>query len=207
MLYIYVLPATIWKHSQNASYPKKLLKIIISIFLTYFISCSDQTKNINETFIVPNLKTKPFLPVNIYLPFNLIVDSSGRIFYYQEQILFGSDDVVEEQPTYINLRPKDIIQIPSNNVEEFIKLNILSNDNSEKVVAIALSLDTIKSEPLSKIRMMFQDTSNHVKWLIRKVTQEEKIVLLYKQKNENYYPSDIRWDSTKIRFPTTTSGR
>jgi hypothetical protein len=161
----------------------------------------------NETFIVPDLKMEPFLPINIYLPFNLIVDSSGRIFYYQQQIISGSNDVDEELPAFINLRPKDIVQIPSSNIEDFIKLNILSNDNSEKLVAIALSVDTIKSEPLSKIRMMFKDTSNHVKWLIRKVTQEEKIVLQYKEKNKNYYPNDIKWDSTKIRFPTTTSGR
>jgi hypothetical protein len=80
---------------------KRLLKILITIFLTYLISCSCQTKNINEGFIVPNLKTKPFLPVNIYLPINLILDRSGRIFYYQEQILFGSDDVVENQPNLL----------------------------------------------------------------------------------------------------------
>ncbi len=184
---------------------KRRLKNII--FLFFFISCSDQTKNINETFIVPNLTTKPPPPVDIYLPFNFIVDSSGKIFYYQQQIIFGSNDVVEELPAFINLRPKDIVQIPTNNIEDFIKLNILSNDNSEKLVAIALSVDTIKSAPLSKIRMMFNDTSNHVKWLTRKVTQEEKIVLQYKEKNKNYYPSDISWDTTKIRFPTTKRGR
>ena len=184
---------------------KRLLKNII--FLFFFISCSEQTKNTNETFIVPNLTTKPPPPVDIYLPFNFIVDSSGKIFYYQQHIIFGSNDVVEELPAFINLRPKDIVQIPTNNIEDFIKLNILSSNNSEKFVAIALSLDTIKSEPLSKIRMMFDDTSNHVKWLIRKMTQEEKIVLQYKEKNENYYPNDIKWDSTKIRFPSTKSGR
>jgi hypothetical protein len=183
---------------------KRLLKNII--FLFFFISCSDQTKNINETFIIPNLTTKP-PPVDIYLPFNFIVDSSGKIFYYQQHIIFGSNDVVEELPAFINLRPKDIVQIPTNNIEDFIKLNILSKNSSEKLVAIALSVDTIKSKPLSKIKMMFDDSSNHVKWLIRKVTQEEKIVLQYKEKNENYYPSEIKWDSTKIRFTRTKSGR
>jgi hypothetical protein len=186
-------------------FTKRLLKNIIFLFL--FISCSDQTKNINETFIVPTLKTKPPPPVDIYLPFNFIVDSSGKIFYYQQQIIFGSDDVDEELPAFINLKPKDIVQIPTNNIEDFIKLNILSNNNSEKLVAIALSVDTIKSKSFLKIRMMFNDPSNHVKWLIRKVTEEEKIVLQYKEKNKNYYPSDIRWDSTKIRFPITASGR
>ena len=161
----------------------------------------------NETFIVSNLTTKPPPPVDIYLPFNFIVDSSGKIFYYQQHIIFGSNDVVEELPAFINLRPKDIVQIPANNIEGFIKLNILSNNSSERLVAIALSVDTIKSEPLSKIKKMFNDTSNHVRWIIRKVTQEEKIVLQYKEKNKNYYPGDIRWDSTKIRFPTTKSGR
>ena len=183
------------------------MKLLTIIFLTYFISCSDNTKNINELFIVPNAKTEPFLPVNMYLPFNLIVDSSGSIFYYQQQILFGSDEVVEKQPAFINLRPKDIFQIPKSNVEEFIKLNILTNDHSEKFVAIALSLDTIKSEPLSRISKIFKDTSSHVRWLIRKVTEEEEIVLQYKQNHKNYYPDDIKWDSTKIRFPVTNSGR
>jgi hypothetical protein len=65
----------------------------------------------------------------------------------------------------------------------------------------------MKSEPLSRIMMMFKDSSNHVKWLFRGVTQEDEIVLDYKQKKENYYPSDIKWDSTKIRFPKTESGR
>jgi len=184
---------------------KRVLKNII--FLFFFISCSDQRKNINETFIVPNSTIKPPPPINIYLPFNFIVDSSGKIFYYQQHIIFGSDDVVEELPAFINLRPKDIVQIPTNNIEDFIKLNILTNSSSERLVAIALSLDTVKSETLSKIRTMFNDTSNHVKWLIRKVTQEEKIVLQYKKKNNNCYPSEIKWDSSKIRFPITKSGR
>ena len=166
---------------------------------------ASNTKNINELFIVHNAKTEPFFTKNMYLPFNLIVDSSGSIFYYQQQILFGSDEVVEKQPAFINLRPKDIFQIPKSNVEEFIKLNILTNDHSEKFVAIALSLDTIKSEPLSRISKIFKDTSSHVRWLIRKVTEEEEIVLQYKQNHKNYYPDDIKWDSTKIRFPVTNS--
>jgi hypothetical protein len=110
---------------------KRLLKNII--FLFFFISCSEQTKNTKETFIVPNLTTKPPPPVDIYLPFNFIVDSSGKIFYHQQHLIFGSNDVAEELPAFINLRPKDIVQIPINNIEDFIKLNILSNKSSEKL--------------------------------------------------------------------------
>jgi hypothetical protein len=134
---------------------------------------------------------------------NFIIDTAGEVYYYQQpQYSFycGTGLDWDTPPKFINLKPKDIVQVPINSLTNFMKLNVLSLAINQRRVAIASIKDTIQSIGLSKILAVCNDNSNEIRWLFRKATEEENIVLKYKKHNWRYYPEDIKWDSTKIRF-------
>jgi hypothetical protein len=142
-----------------------------------------------------------------YLPSNFIIDTGSRVYFFQQESLFrpcGTVNWNEEIaiPEYINLKPKDLIEIPPNSIEEFIKLNILSNGDWKKNVFISSPMDTVSSRSLSRIMKIFKDTTKHIEWNFRKTTQEENFVIEYKKRPYSYYPPDnLKWDSTKTLFP------
>ena len=192
------------------------MRNLLIICLTFFFGCIQPTKNVTETFIVPadtipvykTTDNQPPTPPSIrayYFPSNFIIDTSGQIYFYQQQQnrgFCGTGIEWNTPPEFIDLKPMDIIQIPIENIEMFIKLNILNIDTLNRYVSIASTQDTVKSEGLSKIIALFKDTSNHIRWKFRIVTQEEMIVLDYKKRQAKYYADEIKWDSTKIRFLT-----
>lgn len=197
---------------------KTIIKACVSICClvscaSLAVSCSQQ--NSNDTFIVPldtmpvynstNSKIPPPPPPNraYYFPSDFIIDTSGQVFFYQRQGKWNDDVQVDwsSPPEFINLEPKDIVQIPVNSLEEFIKLNILDIDSSRRYVSVASEKDTINSRGLSKIISICKDENNHIRWKFRLITQEESIVLDYKKRNVTYDPEEIKWDSTKIRLP------
>jgi hypothetical protein len=137
-----------------------------------------------------------------YFPSNFIIDTGEQVFYYQQKQTLNADARLDwtTPPLFINLQPKDIIQIPVNSIAEFIALNILNKDSFNRYVAVASTLDTVQSLGFSKIVTLLNDTANHIRWKFRKVTQEEAVVLDYKKKQRNYYSDEIKWDTTKIRF-------
>ena len=196
---------------------KALLKTLAFTLLIFISSCHQRTRNRIDTFIVPILE-KPLsdtlvdgvpLPPAIqtyYLTFNFIIDSSGQAFYYQRRsrnYICGTGMDWDTPPPFIDLQPKDIVQIPYAAIADFIKLNILSVDPSDRLVSIASINDTIKSNQLAEMLIVFKDTSNHIRWLFRKATQEESVVLKHKQKQAYYDSESIIWDSTKIGFMPT----
>lgn len=190
------------------------LNKILLIILVSLASCSQKAKSYSETFIVavrkkPSTDTAlnlppPPPPIQTYLPSNFIIDTAGRLYFYQQEQygwFCGTGIEWDTPPEFINLKPKDIVQVPIENVEQFVKLNILTLDSLDRRVSIASLRDTFQSVALSKIVLIFRDSTNRIKWLFRKATQEETIVLNYKQSNGEYYPDDIKWDLTRIRLP------
>lgn len=190
-------------------------KIFLPFYLTAFISCSEQSTRTNGVYIVPqrqapHVDTKPNEPPppppfrTYYLASNFIIDTSGKIYFYEQPQYgwFCGTGIKWETPReFINLKPKDIVRIPISSIPEFINLNVLSLASKDRRIAIASLKDTIQSTGLSKILAACKNKSNKIKWAFRKATQEERIVLEYKKRNWKYYPDDIEWDSTKIRFP------
>lgn len=135
---------------------------------------------------------------------NFIIDTFGEVYFYaqpQYGWFCGTGFNWDTPPEFINLKPKDIVQVPINSITDFIKLNVLSLDGNDRRVAIASVKDTIQSVGLSKILAVCNDNSNKIKWTFRKTTQEENVVLKFKKLNRKYYFEDIKWDSTKIWFP------
>ena len=189
----------------------------LSIFCwTILFGCSQSVNNSTDIFIVtadtlPVYKTTgneppPPPPIKTYyFPSNFIIDTGGHVFFYQQPIQYGwfcgTGIEWDTPPSFINLKPKDIIEIPSENLEQFIRQNIQYLDNSNRLFAVASTVDTITSAGLTKIFGVFKDTVNHINWRFRMTTQEENIVLDYKKRKERYDYEKVKWDSTKILFP------
>jgi hypothetical protein len=139
-----------------------------------------------------------------YLNCNFIIDSSGEVFfygqpYYSFTCVTGLD--WDTPPKFINLKPENIVHLPVKGLTDFIQLNVLSLGFRQRLIAVASVKDTIQSAGLSKIFAACNNNANEIRWLFRKTTQEENIVLKFKKLNLKYYPEDIKWDSTNILFP------
>lgn len=180
------------------------MKVYSLIILTFMTGCQQGRKDSGKQFIVSKYSSyTPYnspSPINIYLPFNFIVDSVGEIFFYQQEMIFGSDDVYHDIPQFINLKPKDIIHVPATGIEDFIQLNILNVEQEDSYVSIALIRDSIQSEGLSKIINKLNDETNITRWLLRHATEEESTVLFYKKIQKRYFVDDIKWDFSRIQF-------
>ena len=166
----------------------KNLLLILSIL---FLGCNQPTNNSTETFIVP-IDTVPIYIIignqpppppqikSYYFPSNFIIDTGEHIYFYQQPIQYGwfcgTGIEWNTPPPFIDLKPKDIIEIPSGNLEQFIKSNIQYLDNSNRLFAVASTVDTITSAGLAKIFMVFKETSNHINWKFRNTTQEELLL-------------------------------
>jgi hypothetical protein len=191
------------------------LKYLSFIALGFFYSCSSNLNKDIDTFIVPEptkaviidtLNNFPPPPParTYYFPFNFIVDSAGQIFFYQLQLPSWTCMIGrgwDTPPEFIDLHPTNIVRVPEEGIPEFIKLNILTQDSSIRRVAIASMLDTIHSPALSKVMAVLQDSASHAKWLLRKTTMEEEVVLDHKKKQRAYLADEIKWDSTKVLYP------
>ena len=185
--------------------------------MTLILSCNQLIDEVDNTFIVPadsvlhpqEIDSQPPPPPPIkryYFPSNFIIDTGGHIYFYQQKIetgwICGTGIEWDTPPTFIDLQPKDIIEVPSQHLDAFIKLNIQYLDNSDRQFAIGSVADTITSSGLATIFSIFKDKSNHINWVFRRTTQEEDVVLRFKKRKEKFYNSDeINWDLTKILLP------
>jgi hypothetical protein len=141
-------------------------------------------------------------PAPFYMYYHFIVDSTGKMYYYQlnKRGWFCGTDYDFKVPEYIGIRPNDIVEIPENSVQDFIKSNILNQDPAYQVICVGLLKDTVSSNGLAKLRDLVQTDTSTARWFIRQATMEESVVLDFKKKQKRYYPEDIEWDSTRIRF-------
>lgn len=137
---------------------------------------------------------------------NFIIDETGRIFFYgrrkYSRWVCGEDvsDGSVPIPEFINLHPAEIIEIPQNSIEDLIKLNAAKKEFEWNFAVIASARDTFTSPALHRLLTQLY---KHKKALhiIRRMTEEEKIVMRYKKSGEPYDPDRIEWDTTKTVFP------
>jgi hypothetical protein len=192
------------------------LKIFTTIASILLFGCNQTVDKSSEIFIVPadtmpiakkaDNEPPPPPPIKTYyFPSNFIIDTGGHIYFYQQRIksgwICGTGMEWDTPPSFIDLQPKDIFEIPFNDVDKFIIANIQYLDKSNRQFAIGSTADTITSIGLAKIFEIFMDTSNHVTWTFRRTTQEENIVLKFKKNKKDYYSDQVKWDSTKTLFP------
>lgn len=204
--------------TTSASYYKKLRTNLLFI-MTFLVSCTEVPKPKENIFFISNtyklkidsivkglsneLPPPPLPP--FYMYYHFLVDTSGQMFYYQfgqrgRPNRSGEGHVI---PDFIGLKPNDLVQIPGSSVKEFLKINILNQDSSYRIVTVGLLKDTIISDALADLRDVIQAESNKAKWYLREATLEERVVLAYKMQQKDYNPENVKWDSTKINYPTT----
>ena len=191
------------------------MKCLGAILLISLVACSQGTPDSDNTYRIsaierPTLSTNPEdppppppPPPAYYLPANFVIDSAGQVYFYQQPhygSLRSTNPNNNKLPDFIDLQPEDIVRIPDDNIKEFIQDNIVTLDRSDRLVAIALMKDTVTSSGLTKIFKVFNDTANDIKWIMRAATEEETIVLAYKQHDCKYYPNNLLWDSSKIHY-------
>lgn len=193
------------------------MKIILLVIfsLAAFLSCKHIAQKQTDIHIVPprlktfkkNLSGKPTPPpvTEYYFPSNFIIDTGGHVYYYQQNInsgwSCGASLDSTTPPPFLNLRPKDIIEIPDRSLEIFIKSNIQYLDNYNRKFSIAAVKDTIVSAGLTNIFSVLTDTNNHINWIFRKVTPEESIILKFKKSRDQYVSEKIDWDSIAATSP------
>jgi hypothetical protein len=190
-------------------------KIPFFLLLLAVAGCLNRAQNNNNLHIIPaRVKKAPPIQNNqppppppareYYFAHNFIVDSAGDIYYYQYRNQFKeccTEDYDDLPPEFIHLAPKDIVRIPPEATDAFVKLNLLAAKNGDRWASVASAKDTIASSGLSQLLRMFRNKKYEIKFVFRKATPEEKTVLWYKQNNRHYDAEAVAWDSTKTFFP------
>ncbi|MBE8725320.1 hypothetical protein [Flavobacterium hungaricum] len=138
---------------------------------------------------------------SFYAESQLIIDKKGNFYFYQKEhipILCDYGYEKDTIPHFLNLKPKDIIKIPQKDLNDFLAENILTKEKKRQILIIGSQSDTIKNAYFLK----FLKSNMIQTYYIRITTQEEDTILKYKR-NGDYYDSDsIKWNRTKIKFPT-----
>ncbi|MEN2414110.1 hypothetical protein [Flavobacterium mesophilum] len=131
-----------------------------------------------------------------------IINSDSTAYYFQRKgmaVVCGTP-TADTIPYFTNLQPIEIIEISNKNIYDFIKLNY--KDDFRNQTFIASQSDTLKSKiffDLNKSLNKFKRDRDFV--IIRRTTQEEDTVLKYKKSNSYYNSKNIKWDSTRVKFP------
>ncbi len=179
---------------------KKEEKMINKI-QSYIISYENKKKLINLKR--KNIPPPPSLEGVAYGSNNFIFDNDSIIYYFQRRefsIGSGTDFENDTIPSFINLQPSNLIQIPSNSIANFVKLNY--KDKFLNATFISSKSDTLKSKAyFDLINALKSSLKDKDFYHIRRTTQEEDTVLEYKKNNKYYNSENIKWDKTRIKLP------
>ncbi|MFY0483596.1 hypothetical protein ACI6PS_13445 [Flavobacterium sp. PLA-1-15] len=186
-----------------------LLIVFISFFL---LNCEKKEEVANVPYIISKEEREfkkrleegniPPPPTGFYGSSNVIIDKEGELYFYQRTYYGVLGCIVEENPLpeFINLQPKDLVKIPSTAVGDFLKENTVKNPREKwEHLIVACQLDTLKSEGFFNIMHFLRDNQVPI-YLIRRTTQEEDVVLKFKESNVFYDSDSIQWDKSRIRF-------
>lgn len=142
----------------------------------------------------------------VYGTNSFIIDNDSKIYYSQRKeigtICLTNLPIEDTIPHFINLHPKDLIEIPVNFIDEFIKVNY--KNDFKNITFICSKKDTLKSKSFFALQNALKSHSQKRDFYhIRRTTQEEDTVLEYKKNNKYYNSENIKWDKTRITFPFT----
>jgi hypothetical protein len=196
----------------------KKIALILMTFLSffYFLSCKNESFVKSESpgiYIISkqdsimkaNEKVNKIPPPRIpqerkwYTDLVFIMDSKNKVYIYQTEIKVPSENVHFEYPNYIGLRPEYLVTIDSDHFISFLKNN---NDifgvfpNDKKIWTafyVASESDTIKNKALFKLCKELDKTKSRSFYIVRKTTEEENKVLVYKRNNREFEPKSIDW--------------
>lgn len=137
---------------------------------------------------------------------NIIIDSTGNFFYYSKEFSMAWNCVEEEKkpispPNFINLKPLDIIALDEENIEDFVASNLINENSEMNIVVFASARDTFTSSTLNRvISELHKQQANNMIYMIRRITEEEHIVLEYRKSGTDYNKNLVDWDTTKVNI-------
>lgn len=129
----------------------------------------------------------------------LIIDKNNFVYYYQSRhipIFCGYGMENDTLPHFLDLQPKDLIKIPKDCIDKIINENVMTKEKEKQILIIASQNDTIKDREFLKFL-------HHMKvptYIIRRTTEEEDTVLLYKKINKYYNSDEIKWNKKRIKL-------
>jgi hypothetical protein len=173
---------------------KKSKPYIISYEDKEFEKYCDSIKTHTNRAVLPPRK-------GFYGESQLIIDKKGSLYFYQKRYFFEICSYGSEKdtlPHFLDLQPKDIVKIPKKCLNDFLSENILTKEKRRQILIIGSQSDTIKNPYF----LDFLKSNIIQTYHIRRTTQEEDTVLKYKNNSDYYYSEDIKWDRTKIKFPS-----
>jgi hypothetical protein len=167
--------------------------------IPYVISQENKAKIIsNDTISSP-----PPIPGWLFYGTDTFIINSDTTAYYMKNKGIGficGTVTADTIPYFIDLNPRDLIEISNKNIFDFIKLNY--SDDFRNATFITSNTDTIDSKIFFDLRKALNFYKRDRDFIaIRRTTQEEDTVIFYKRNNKNYYSGGIEWDKTKIKFP------
>jgi hypothetical protein len=168
----------------------------------WVISAEDSIAKSNNKYILP---PKPSGPYKWYTDVVFIFDSKSKVFIYQTEKKYNSnfsnDSFLEESeyPNFLELKPEYLISIDSKDFINFIKNNddifgLIPNENKPfKGLCIVSESDTIKNQALYDFVNFIYKPKCRIAYHIRRTTEEEDSVLIYKRNQKEYIPESIKW--------------
>ena len=185
---------------------RKSFAFLTSGLVFFIVSCNDNQvleRKEKETYIISKRDSIQNLSFKFehtyYASANFILVDTNKVFFYKDYSSFARcAPTIDNRPIFIHLDTKDIIQLPASSIGEFIELNF-SKQEMFNSIAVASYNDTIKSPVLGKMFSAFAK-KRLPKFLIRRTTLEEEIVLYHKIHNLPYLPDEVEWDTTRINF-------
>lgn len=200
---------------------KKILAVLL-LSAIFFESCQKKETITDEIFIINStIKTpvkeyynskneKISLPPSppsprFYGLANIVIDKQGEFYFYQREYLPIWNCIPEENPNpdFIDLKPIDLINIPENNIVDFLKENTSpSIKKNYGALIIASQGDTLKTKEFINLMHFINDTekSQIRMYIIRRTTQEENVVLRFKKNDSVYDARIIKWPKDSITF-------
>lgn len=176
-------------------------KYFLFFVVSILFSCEGKLPAKNEEKIYVISKDTSFNFINredYYAGFNLILGDSNKVYFFQHSH-FWNCVPTKNPPYFINLEPSDIIELPYENIDEFIKLNKRHHSAFLDIYNVVSPYDTINSKAFDKIMAGFASVKQK-KYLIRRTTFEEDQVLFHKINHLFYDAKKINWDTTKVYF-------
>ena len=137
---------------------------------------------------------------------NFILDENGRLFYYGYAVDYTWDCMPQSNPPIplqeiIYLKPTDVIELNESLIENFVDLNINKFKNPYSrytTIAIGTARDTFTAPILTKVIAAFN--RDKILYMIRPMTEEEKIILAHLKEGKPFYFSEVVWGSTKVNI-------
>lgn len=184
---------------------KKSFAFLTSGLVLFTISCNDKLalkQNEKEAYIISKKDSIQNLSFKLehayYATANFILADTNKVYFYKDYSSAATcAPPIDNRPIFINLDPRDIIQLPASSIGEFIELNF--SREMYNSIAVASYTDTIKSPILEKMLSAFAK-KRLPKYIIRRTTLEEEIVLYHKTHNLPYLSDEVEWDTTRINF-------